>query len=85
MARMGQKCGNPNWGRATTAVGIVPTEFEIVLAKLGLKDEKAQLQSQALREWVQKHRNSRYVPEELLLAFNLTVCVDVDGRRQRWN
>jgi hypothetical protein len=76
MARMGQKCGNPNWGRRPTAIRSGLTEFEQLVAELGLKDDKAQLNSRKLRQWVVKYRNSRYVPEELLSAFGLTVHVE---------
>jgi hypothetical protein len=76
MARMGQKCGNPNWGRRPASVRSGLTEFEQLVAELGLKDEKAQLNSRRLREWVTKHRNNRYVPEELLSAYGLTVHVE---------
>jgi hypothetical protein len=42
-----------------------PTAFEELVRKLRLK-ESDWPKSEKLRRWVSAHRNSRYVPEELL-------------------
>ena len=69
---MGKRRGNPNWGKAQPAVAesIPPTSFEEVVKKLRLRPVQY-LDSQPLKDWVQKNMHRRYVPLDLLEAWNL--------------
>jgi hypothetical protein len=49
-----------------------PSEFEKVVARLGLK-EQAWVTSERLKRWASLNRSRRYVPESLLKAWNLEV------------
>lgn len=46
--------------------------FEHLTARLGLTPEKYE-DSTALKEWVRRNKNERYVPPELLEAWGFTV------------
>ena len=50
------------------------TAFERMANKLKLKPNQY-LDSERLREWVERHRHSKYVPESLLKAWGLRVAV----------
>jgi hypothetical protein len=69
---VGKRRGNPNWGKAQPAVAesIAPTSFEEVVKKLRLCPAQY-LDSQALKDWVRKNRDRKYVPLDLLEAWNL--------------
>ena len=67
-----------NWTRALP-VPLTPSgasAFEHLVLKLGFSPGHYQ-DSIVLREWVQKNKNYRYVPSELLQAWGLKV--DVQG------
>jgi hypothetical protein len=49
------------------------TEFELEVARLGLKSKADMLASMSLRIWVDRNRTRRYVPLWLLAAFGLQV------------
>jgi len=68
--------GNPSWGepQVSEMVSLTPTEFERTVAILKLQPDEY-VNSVQLREWVQKNRNSRYVPEALLMAWKIEVHV----------
>lgn len=75
---MTRKPRNPNWGKPFSQIH-GPEQvcaFDKLTEKLELQPEQYE-QSSALREWVNKNRNRRYVPEWLLLAWNLEVTVKV--------
>jgi hypothetical protein len=55
---------------ALTPVGA--SAFKHLVVKLGLSPKQYQ-DSTVLREWVQKNKNYRYVPSELLQAWGLRV------------
>lgn len=42
-----------------------PTAFEQYLAQIGVSESEA-ARSKRVREWVERHRGNRYVPERLL-------------------
>jgi hypothetical protein len=65
--------GNPNWHR-TAAASLLekPTEFESVVLELGLSESQYD-HSPELEKWVRKNRNSRYVPEWLLIELGIEV------------
>jgi hypothetical protein len=65
--------GNPNWGKASaTPAPVVPTSFEGVVSKLGLKPSEF-VHSAQLKDWVRKNRNSKFVPQDLLEAWEFEV------------
>jgi hypothetical protein len=66
--------GNPNWGKpeAPRAISSILTEFERTVTTLKLKPDEY-INSVHLREWVQRNRNARYVPEYLLRAWQIEV------------
>jgi hypothetical protein len=65
---------NPKWGRPDldTARNIAPTSFEEIVRELRLSpaDYKHSLQ---LKEWVQKNKDQKYVPLDLLRAWDFEV------------
>lgn len=69
---MARRRGNPNWCRPTPmgALAIGPTTFESITRELGLapKDFEA---SVLLKEWVNRNKNHKYVPLDLLEAWGL--------------
>lgn len=72
------KARNPNWGRyAEIGVlhGVRVTAFEKKVAELGIDpdDTNAMKSSRKLRQWAQEHRNHRYIPEQLLAAWDIMV------------
>lgn len=50
-----------------------PPEFERIAARLGLVTDEQQRASDKLKAWARKHRNTRFVPEELLKHWDLDV------------
>jgi len=74
---MAKKRGNPNWGKpdvnASPYTG--PTSFDEVVKKLRLSPEEYENSAQ-LKDWVQKNKDQKYVPPELLLAWDLEVKGD---------
>jgi hypothetical protein len=71
--------GNPNWGRSSAPIANLAqpgeTEFEKIVAEFKLEPEQWPT-SIRLRGWVEAHKNSRYVPEDLLKAYGFAVRVD---------
>ncbi len=67
---MARRRGNPNWGRPEPIGRVVPvvTQFEQVVRELKLEPEQY-VRSTRLREWVQRNKNSKFVPESLLKAW----------------
>jgi hypothetical protein len=65
--------GNPNWGKvSSTPAPVVPTSFEGIVNKLGLKPSEF-VHSAQLKDWVRKNRNSKFVPQDLLEAWEFEV------------
>jgi hypothetical protein len=60
--------GNPNWGKPCADIPITPTSFEEMVGRLKLS-EKEYRSSIPLREWAQKNKDSKYVPQYLLEAW----------------
>lgn len=67
---MAQQRGNPNWGKPEPFGLFVPatTEFEQKAREFKLKPDQY-LSSELLHGWVERNRNSKYVPESLLKAW----------------
>ena len=71
-----RKPGNPNWGKALqpgTVQSVTPTRYEKLLKELSVDpaDRVAIIKNSAVRTWVRKYYNSRYVPEWLLEVLGL--------------
>jgi hypothetical protein len=62
--------GNSNWGKACGDIPVTPSSFEEMVRGLKLS-EKEYRSSIPLREWVQKHKDSKYVPQNLLEAWGI--------------
>jgi hypothetical protein len=69
---------NPYWGKKRTAaewaaVEAVPTAFEKECQRLGIAnmDTGAMTRSNLLRQWVNSHAGSAYVPEWLLKEWGI--------------
>jgi hypothetical protein len=63
--------GNPNWGKAGGDIPKTPTSFEEMVRRLKLSEKEYQT-SIPLKEWAQKHKDSKYVPQDLLEAWGIT-------------
>ena len=74
---MAKKRGNPNWGKPE--VNITPytgaSSFEEVVRKLRLSPAEYEGSIQ-LKAWVQKNKDQKYVPSNLLQAWGVEVTGD---------
>lgn len=75
---MTKQRGNPNWGKPDVDSGRYsgPTSFEEIVRKLRLSPEDYQ-HSVPLKEWVQKNKDQKYVPLDLLRAWDFVVKGDM--------
>jgi hypothetical protein len=75
---MKKKRGNRNWGKPATysATEVQPSSFEQVVRKLRLSPEQY-LGSVQLKDWVCKNKDQKYVPSDLLEAWNLEAASDL--------
>ena len=66
---MGRR-GNPNWGKPVPFGPVIPTvtSFEEAVKKLKLQPDQY-VGSTRLREWAQRNKNSKFIPESLLEAW----------------
>ncbi len=66
------KRGNPNCGQPPPPLRALPTEFEMLVKRLGpIKPEY--VSSAELKRWCEHNRNRVYVPEWLLEAWGIQV------------
>ena len=74
---MAPQRGNPNstTPRATAAPPFSESSFEKVVDSLKLSPHQYQ-SSPALREWVLRNKNHKYVPPDLLQAFGFRVNLE---------
>ena len=74
---MGKRKGNSNWGKPQPAVNesIPPTSFEEIVTQLRLGPAQY-VGSQALKEWVRKNMDRKYVPLDLLQVWNFEAEVE---------
>jgi hypothetical protein len=63
--------GNPNWGKAGGDIPVSETSFDEMARRLKLS-EKEYLSSIPLKEWARKHKDSKYIPQNLLKAWGIT-------------
>ncbi len=71
---MARQRGNPNWMRPDYSVQVVPrlTEFEQLVAELELRPDQY-VDSTRLRQWAQRHKNDKFIPESLLKAWGFHI------------
>jgi hypothetical protein len=74
---------SPNWAsgaygvRVLSPVPKLETEFDMLVHKVGLENQPDLWQyNLRLKAFAKAHRNNRYVPEFLLAAWGITVCVE---------
>ena len=69
---MSKRQGNSTWGKPqpAVAVDVPPTSFEEIVRRLRLRPPQY-LGSQALKDWVEKNMHRKFVPLDLLEAWNL--------------
>jgi predicted amidophosphoribosyltransferase len=68
-----RKRGNPNWPKQKAASVLEkPTAFDNIVRDLGLKVSEFD-HSPELAKWIRKNRNSKYVPEWLLMELGIEV------------
>lgn len=66
-----ERRGNRTWSQGIPApIPPTVTEFERVVARLRLQPDQY-IDSQQLREWAEKNKDVRYIPERLLKAWRL--------------
>ena len=75
---MKKKRGNPNWGKPTvqSTADVQPSSFEEIVRRLRLSPDQY-LGSAQLREWVRKNKDQKYVPSELLKAWDFEAASDL--------
>ena len=80
LAHMSTRRGNPRWGSGAPArlAPAVSTEFEEQVRHLGLAKETFAGSNQ-LRNWCERNRNRRYIPEWLLGAWGIEVDLIFSG------
>lgn len=64
--------GNPKWGQPPLRIRALPTEFEILVKRLGLT-KREYISSTELKRWCEHNRNRVYVPDWLLEAWGMQV------------
>ena len=66
---MAKRRGNPNWGKSEP-LSLLPSmnSFDLLVHSLGLSPDQY-VCSTALRDWVLKNKDHKYVPQELLQAY----------------
>jgi hypothetical protein len=76
---MAKRRGNPNWGKPAQSGVLTPTmtEFEQAVRKFNLEPDEY-VNSVRLREWVERNRHSKYIPESLLKAWGLDVQITLE-------
>jgi len=71
---MARRLGNPNWCKPEVFKPAIPPEFERLASELRLKPNQ-HLKSKRLREWAERNRYYKYVPEALLEAWGFQVAI----------
>ena len=74
---MAKRRGNPNWGKPEPPILTPPvSSFEAVVKRLDLSPEQY-VDSSALREWVRKNKDQKYIPDDLLKLWGFEVKGDL--------
>jgi hypothetical protein len=74
---MKKRRGNPNWGKpaVVSVTDVQPNSFEQMVQKLRLSPEQY-VHSVQLKDWVRKNKDQKYVPSDLLKAWNFEAASD---------
>ena len=74
---MKKKRGNPNWGKPDldSTARIQANSFEGIVRKLRLSPEQC-VNSVQLKDWVRKNNHQKYVPSDLLKAWDFEAVRD---------
>jgi hypothetical protein len=75
---MTRKSGNSNWGKPDTGRQPLPsqTSFEEAVKAMKLSSPREYASSVALKEWVRKNKDRKYVPLDLLNIWGFDVTVE---------
>ena len=69
---MAKRRGNPNWGRAESyIVANIGCEFDALVKALKLRVQDYE-SSVELRQWSERNKDHKYVPQDLLQAWKLS-------------
>ncbi len=76
---MAKRRGNPNWGKPEPP-SLVPvvSAFETMVKRLHLSPEQY-ASSTALRDWVRKNKDQKYVPPSVLKVFGFEASSDIEN------
>jgi hypothetical protein len=71
---MAKRRGNPNWGKPEPNGPMIPTVtgFAQIVREFDLQPDQY-ITSTRLREWAQRNKNSKFIPEPLLEAWGFEV------------
>ena len=71
---MTKRRGNPNWGKPEPLGLVTPliTEFAQIVREFDLQPDQY-IHSIRLREWANRNKNSKYIPEFLLEAWGFEI------------
>ncbi len=74
---MKKKRGNPNWGKPDlhSTARIQANSFEEIVRKLRLSQDQY-VNSVQLKDWVRKNKDQKYVPSDLLKAWDFEAVSD---------
>ena len=61
---------NSNWGKPSGNILVTTTSFEEMVRGLKLSEKEYQ-NSIPLKEWAKKHKDSKYIPHDLLEAWGI--------------
>lgn len=74
---MVKRRGNPNWGKPEPFVMSTSiTSFESVAKSLGLSPDQYE-SSMKLKDWVQRNKDQKYVPQDLLEAWGFKAASEI--------
>jgi hypothetical protein len=65
-----QNKGNRSWGEPSEDIPNTPSSFEQIVQQLKLSETEYR-GSTALKQWAQKYKDSKYVPQDLLEAWGI--------------
>jgi len=71
---MTKRHGNPNWGKLVPLGTVTPlvTEFAQIVREFDLQPDQY-IYSNRLREWANRNKNTKYIPEFLLEAWGFEI------------